>query len=166
VKDANEEMNHFENTSILVPFDFSEDAQNAIETAISIAGDNDNITVLHVVDPSQLYGFDDNGGYEPGGGLGTATYSTAQVRSINEQHQYAALEAMQDLFGDSLHQGIQFATIIDDPADGISKYASKHAIELIVIPSHGRTGVRPLVMGSVAEKVVRLAHCPVLVLRD
>ena len=40
----------------------------------------------------------------------------------------------------------------------------KHA-ELIVIPSHGRTGITRLLIGSVAERVVRLAHCPVLVLR-
>ncbi|MFG0290114.1 MAG: universal stress protein [Rhodopirellula sp. JB044] len=158
-------MNHFQNTSILVPFDFSEDSEKAIETAISIAGDNQNVTVLHVIDPAQLYGFDDNGGYELGGGLGTATFSGTRVSRINEQHQQSTLEAMQNIFRDTIHQGIQFATLVDDPVDGIIKYASKHGTELIVIPSHGSTRDRPSVIGSVVEKVVRLAHCPVLVLR-
>ncbi|MCM2370194.1 universal stress protein [Aporhodopirellula aestuarii] len=158
-------MNHFENTQILVPFDFSEDAQSAVETATGIAEKNDNVTVLHVIDPGQLYGFDDNGGYELGGGLGTVTHESARLAQINEKHQHAALEAMQELFADSAYQGIHLVTTVDVPAEGITKYASTNAIELIVIPSHGQSGFRPSIIGSVAEKVVRLAHCPVLVLR-
>ena len=51
-------------------------------------------------------------------------------------------------------------------ADEISHYAQVHGIDLIVLPSHGRTGLARLMIGSVAERVVRLAHCPVLVLRE
>ena len=47
----------------------------------------------------------------------------------------------------------------------IADFAQEKKAELIVLPSHGRTGLTRLLLGSVAEKVVRLAHCPVLVLK-
>jgi nucleotide-binding universal stress UspA family protein len=50
-------------------------------------------------------------------------------------------------------------------AEKIAEYAQKHEIDLIVIASHGRTGIKHAVLGSVTEKVIRSAHCPVLVLR-
>ena len=52
---------------------------------------------------------------------------------------------------------------------GVAHYfnkADEWGADLIVMPSHGRSGVKRLLIGSVAERVVRLAHCPVLVLRD
>ena len=52
------------------------------------------------------------------------------------------------------------------PATEIAKYAEEHHTDLIVLPSHGRTGLARLMIGSVAERVVRLAHCPVLVIRE
>jgi nucleotide-binding universal stress UspA family protein len=53
----------------------------------------------------------------------------------------------------------------DTPADEIVKYAQAETIDLIVLGTHGRPGVAHLFMGSVAEKVVRTAPCPVLTLR-
>jgi nucleotide-binding universal stress UspA family protein len=52
------------------------------------------------------------------------------------------------------------------PAEEIAQFAQRDQSELIVLPSHGRTGLARLMIGSVAERVVRLAHCPVLVLRN
>jgi nucleotide-binding universal stress UspA family protein len=49
-----------------------------------------------------------------------------------------------------------------DPADEIVRYASGHAIDLIVLGTHGRTGVSRILMGSVVERVIRTAPCPVL----
>jgi len=54
----------------------------------------------------------------------------------------------------------------DEPADEIVKYARSEGIDLIVMGTHGRPGVAHLLMGSVAEKVVRTAPCPVLTLRN
>ena len=48
----------------------------------------------------------------------------------------------------------------------ITELAAELKADLIVLPSHGRTGLKRLLIGSVAERVVRLAHCPVLVLRS
>jgi nucleotide-binding universal stress UspA family protein len=53
----------------------------------------------------------------------------------------------------------------DSPADDIVKYAEQEGIDLIVMGTHGRPGVAHLLMGSVAEKVVRAAPCPVLTVR-
>lgn len=53
----------------------------------------------------------------------------------------------------------------DDPAGAIVKYAGTHAIDLIVMGTHGRSAVAQILVGSVAEKVVRTAPCPVLTVR-
>ena len=53
----------------------------------------------------------------------------------------------------------------DNPADTIVEYANSAPIDLIVIGTHGRTGVSRLLVGSVAERVVRTAPCPVLTVR-
>ena len=53
----------------------------------------------------------------------------------------------------------------DDPAGEIVKYARTNAIDLIVLGTHGRGGMAHLLLGSVAEKVVRTAPCPVLTVR-
>lgn len=53
----------------------------------------------------------------------------------------------------------------DAPAEEIVKYANAEQIDLIVMGTHGRPGMAHLLMGSVAEKVVRSAPCPVLTLR-
>jgi nucleotide-binding universal stress UspA family protein len=54
------------------------------------------------------------------------------------------------------------ATRIGDPAEEIVRYAHEHAMDLIVMGTHGREGVMRVVLGSVAETVVRRAPCPVL----
>jgi nucleotide-binding universal stress UspA family protein len=54
---------------------------------------------------------------------------------------------------------------IGDPGAEIVKVATELKAGLIVMPSHGRTGLKHLLLGSVAERVVRTATCPVLVLR-
>ncbi|QDT12673.1 universal stress protein [Stieleria marina] len=158
-------MNFFSNTKTLVPIDFSEYSKRAVETAMQVTS-NANIFLLHVVDPAQLYGFDDNGGYELGGGMGETMGAKQGAAELEKQHRDAALKAMQGLFGDEKHHGIVFAVVISDPPHGIAQFATENKVGLIVLPSHGRTGAKRLSIGSVAERVVRLSHCPVLVLRE
>ena len=55
------------------------------------------------------------------------------------------------------------ATSAGDPAEEIVRYAAGHRVDLIVLGTHGRTGVSRVLLGSVAERVLRTAHCPVLV---
>jgi nucleotide-binding universal stress UspA family protein len=54
----------------------------------------------------------------------------------------------------------------DDPADEIVRYAREQGIDLIVLGTHGRRGVEHLLLGSVAERVVRTAGCPVLTVKN
>ncbi len=53
-----------------------------------------------------------------------------------------------------------------NPAEEICQYAIRNKIDLVVIGTHGRTGLKRLLLGSVAERVVRAAPCPVLTVRD
>ena len=56
--------------------------------------------------------------------------------------------------------------VIGDPGHEITEYAEEIGASLIITPSHGRTGLSRLLIGSVAERVVRLAKCPVMVLKS
>ena len=56
-------------------------------------------------------------------------------------------------------------TRFGDPGHQIAQYAEEAKADLIVLPSHGRSGLQRLLIGSVAERVVRHAPCPVLVVR-
>jgi nucleotide-binding universal stress UspA family protein len=58
------------------------------------------------------------------------------------------------------------ATTAGDPADEILRYVAGHGIDLIVLGTHGRTGVSRVLLGSVAERVLRAAPCPVLVVPE
>ena len=84
-----------------------------------------------------------------------------RIRGTIEQ----AEKALREKFSTPDYQGAHIAVLMGEPAHGIADYAQEKKAELIVIPSHGRTGITRLLIGSVAERVVRLAHCPVLVLR-
>jgi len=63
-----------------------------------------------------------------------------------------------------LHATVE--AIVGTPAGSIVEYAAGHDIDLVVMGTHGRGGVSHLLMGSVAERVVRTAPCPVLTVRQ
>jgi len=159
-------MNYFEHTKILAPYDFSKFSQAAVETAMKIAGKNENITVLHVVDPVPLYGYSGETGLDLGSGPSWGMPNLDLAAEIDDDHEQRSLKLLQGEFGDARHHGLNFDTAVNEPAQGITEYAEQYKFELIVLPSHGRTGVKRLLIGSTAERVVRLAHCPVLVVRD
>ena len=138
---------------ILVPTDFSEYADSALDYAIELAKVlQARLIVLYVFHLSSLT-------------LGEAPPAvlddTLAAMETNAQHQVQmALARVQEagLQGDSMIvEGIPFQVIIET--------AESQDIDLIVMGTHGRTGLTHALMGSVAEKVVRLAPCPVLVTR-
>ena len=61
---------------------------------------------------------------------------------------------------------VESAVRWDSPVEGIVDYAREAAIDLIVIATHGRTGLSHVLLGSVAERIVREASCPVLTIRS
>jgi nucleotide-binding universal stress UspA family protein len=131
-----------------VPVDFSEEADGAVHVAMEIAASPGQVTMVHVAPPI--------GPFEVG-----AVYLVD-----DETRRQRIAEAIKKRYADPKYSSIRFEVMFGDPGDEIAKFAQELRAGLIVMPSHGRTGLAHLLIGSVAERVVRLAHCPVLVLRS
>ncbi len=141
-------MSWFQNQNVLVPIDFSEESFGALDVALQVVSDASQITVMHVLqDLSPLEAGEVWGVIDP------------QTRLEN------VTKALRERLQDEKYARVRIEVLLGDPAHGIANYAQQEKVGLIVIPSHGRTGLTRLLIGSTAERVVRLAHCPVLVLR-
>jgi universal stress protein A len=138
--------------NVLVATDFSESSQVAVEQARALAAAFDaSLHFLHVVTEPlhEMWA-----GYVPGEDfLGTVERLQAEARTRLD-----LLASPEEVATGR----IVLATPWGSPSDEILKYARTHAIDLIVCGTHGRRGWDHIVMGSVAEQVVRLAPCPVL----
>jgi nucleotide-binding universal stress UspA family protein len=137
---------------VLVPVDFSEQAHKAVDEALALTDNPEQLTVLHVAPPYSNFEVGD-----PMIGL-HAVSGEERIKHL--------MDVLHENFSDKKYERIHFQVIFGAPAHEIADFAQKEHADLIVIPSHGRTGLVRLLIGSVAERVVRLAHCPVLVLRD
>jgi nucleotide-binding universal stress UspA family protein len=140
-------VNPFANTTIVVPIDFSEESDRAVDAALCLAETSANVHVLHVCPPLYLF---------EGGAV-----CPMSERETREEY----LEAMRRRFAGDEYRDLRMDVRFGDSCTQIASYAEQHDAGLIVMPSHGRTGLSHLLLGSVAERVVRLAPCPVLVLR-
>ncbi len=141
-------MSWFPKTNVLVPVDFSNRSMEAVDVGLSLVSDP---TQLHVINvgPDIVSG-------DPGFGWKPLEAATRRGQIT---------QAIMDRLNEPRHQGIQIHIKFGDPGNEIASFAEENDMELIVMPSHGRTGLKRLLIGSVAERVLRLAHCPVLVLR-
>jgi universal stress protein A len=146
-------------TRILVTTDFSEAGDHAIAHAFRMAADHGAEVVLcHVVEtvvaPNPLYAH-----YFP------ADLLNPEIRARAEQDAHQALLARTPQ-EDAL-AGVPHTTLVVHgiPADEIIRAAQERGVDLIVIATHGRTGLKHLFMGSTAERVIRHVHCAVLVVR-
>jgi nucleotide-binding universal stress UspA family protein len=140
-------MNVFADMTILVPIDFSDEADRALDYALDLAGSTERVRAVHVAPPLIVY--------EPG---------VCEIISDDERRK-RLLVALNKRYASSQYRGIKFEVRFGDAGHEIVAFANELKAGLIVIPSHGRTGLRRLLIGSVAERVTRLATCPVLVLR-
>lgn len=134
---------------VLVPTDFSDEASKAQENALASVRDPSCLHVLHVL-PRLNPG-------DPG-----MTWHTVDDQTRTDH----VKQYFREHYADPAYEHVHLSVVIGDPATEITHYAKENQISLIVIPSHGRVGVSRFLMGSVAERVVRLAPCPVLVLRQ
>jgi nucleotide-binding universal stress UspA family protein len=141
-------MNRFANDKILAPIDFSDEADRAVDMALEIAGSPSNVTAIHVAPPILTF--------EP-----VAVYG---MISDDERREHLQI-ALRKRYADPKYRGVQFHVCFGDAGHEIVDFAKEARVGLIVMPSHGRTGFAHILLGSVAERVVRLAPCPVLVLR-
>ncbi|MFQ3285987.1 MAG: nucleotide-binding universal stress UspA family protein, partial [Natronomonas sp.] len=140
--------------NVLVPVDGSEPASDALAFAADHYPDA-TITALHVIDPSDYPA----GGFESG-----VMTDLEQMRENKQQHAENLLEDVRERLTD---QGVDVETAIESgkPSNVTVEYADEHDIDLITIGSHGRTGASRVLLGSVAETVVRRSPVPVTVVR-
>lgn len=140
--------------SILVPIDFSDENRKAVNLAVQYALKcRASITLIHVAEPIGLPDFSDAFPLE----LSSEEINNACMRGLSK----LAREL-------SVHSGLVANTIVRHGRawNEICTIARSLNVDLIVISTHGRTGMSHLLMGSTAERVVRHAHCPVLVVRS
>jgi nucleotide-binding universal stress UspA family protein len=133
---------------IVVPIDFSDSSVTAVAAALELVSDSAQVHVLHVVLPSST--FSPEGEWAPlqkGEIVGTV--------SRTELADYLARNHL---------EGTTQAIEVGDPASTVAAYAKEHRADLIVIPSHGYHGIKRMIMGSVAEQIIRHSECAVLVL--
>jgi len=83
----------------------------------------------------------------------------------NDARKRDAERAFREGFAATPFHKSDFHVSFGDPGNEIAAFAERLKADLIVMPSHGRSGLTRLLIGSVAERVLRLAHCPVLILR-
>jgi nucleotide-binding universal stress UspA family protein len=141
---------------ILVPTDFSEPADAALLYGRELAGRfGATVHVLHVAENLYITTF------------GAETYA-AVAPDLQRGLEESARLRLDELTLDSDGSGPPTHTAIvtsASPAFAIVDYAKDNEIDLVVMGTHGRGGFTRLLMGSVAERVVRLAPCPVLTVR-
>lgn len=133
---------------ILVPIDGSDHSWDAFEFALDEHRD-DEVTILHVIDQIE-------GDYEPG-------ESTSRALKRSEDLEAEVHERLETAEGSDTR--VEFVTREGRPADEIIALAESEEIDQVVMGSRGLSGVKRLLLGSVAETVVRRADVPVNVVR-
>lgn len=137
---------------VMAPIDFSDFTEVAIDYAVELAQTyGARIDLVHVVKDASLPG----------------VYGMDALPAALENVETRAYEELENLAREHIgFEDVRVAVEVGHPAGRITDYAEEEDIDLIVIPSHGRSGLKRMLMGSVAEKVVRRAPCPVFTLKN
>jgi nucleotide-binding universal stress UspA family protein len=139
---------------ILTAIDFSENSDHAFEYALTLATQfQAELTILHVInEPVDLRGF-----YVP----------HISFEQLEKEIEEGAQNMMEKFCQNKLADFTNYKTAIVSgiPYEEIIKKADEIASSLIVLGTHGRTGLDHIIFGSTAERVVRSASCPVLTIR-
>ena len=137
---------------ILCPIDFSDHSRRALDHAVAIARWYEStITVLHVFSPTPVAAF----------GPGPVVFEAMVLTSVDRDQLLADTKAFAET---ESAPGITIEAVVREgntPSE-ILEQANGMKADLLVIGTHGRSGFERLVLGSVAEKVLRKAYCPVL----
>jgi len=143
--------------NILVPTDFSKYADAALKVAVDMAVTYDaNIYLLHAVDNTISRKSIDYG------------ISYEEIKQIEENSIAASTERLKKQAAAIIKNDkikVVFDTKLGDPAEIILKEQKAKKVDLIVIASHGKSGIVRYLMGSVATKVVKSAKCPVMLVK-
>jgi len=134
--------------TVVVPIDFSDDTEAAIRSGLERVDTPAGLHVVHVLMPLDYA--------SPGVMWGTVS-DASREKAVREN-----LDKVLDQIGVS---GVTVAVPVGDPGLKITDYARDVDADLIIVPSHGFHGVKRFLLGSTAERIIRHAHCSVLVLR-
>lgn len=140
---------------VLVPFDFSEASRKALHVARTFVPDvgtpeGGTVSVIHVITPPPM----------------TAPGRLLRGPFDEERAIAQGFSALREALADAnMPEFEPHVRVASNPADEIVTFAEREHTELIVISSHARRGFDRWLIGSTAERVVRLAPCPVVVLR-
>jgi len=141
-------------TKILTAIDFSENSECAFDYALTLATQfNAELTIIHVInEPVDLRGF-----YVP----------HISFEQLEKEIEESAVKMMETFCSTKLGTFSNYKTSIMTgiPSDEITAAATRIDASLIVLGTHGRTGLDRILFGSTAERVVRSASCPVLTVR-
>jgi universal stress protein A len=136
---------------ILCPTDFSEPSLRGVEAAAEFAANcSGEVILLHVIPPAHT--------------LTPPTIPSGKVLEYYEELTRFAEKSLNEVIGEKFSKDFSVSSKVvqGNPSDEIVRTASVEKVNLIVIATHGATGWRRFMFGSVAEKVVRMAACPVL----
>ena len=134
--------------TVVVPVDFSDETERAIRAGLARVEDPSGLHVVHVIFPLDVR----THGVLP---------EEASDRSREEASKAHLDELLQRIGAPTAHSAI----LVGEAGLAAADYAQNVDADLIVLPSHGYHGVKRLLLGSTAERIIRHAHCSVLVLR-
>ena len=138
----------YDKKKLVVAFDFSDECKEAVRVALKIANSHDDVHIVHAIpqlpvnDPYVIWD-----------------------SKTDEKRRAHSRSSIDQSLSDLPNEGFHVHTEVGDAAEMIVDMAEEVDAGMIIIPSHGRTGFKRLLLGSVAERVVRMAPLPVLVLK-
>jgi nucleotide-binding universal stress UspA family protein len=139
---------------VLVPTDFGEPADAALTYGRELAGRfGATLHVLNVADSIFVTSF------------GVDRFAVMAQRDFEESMRVRLRKRVMTVDGSGPPATVAVVTSAS-PATAILDYAKENGVDLIVMGTHGRGGLAQMLMGSVAERVVRLASCPVLIVHN
>ena len=140
-------MTPLKHRTVVVPVDFSDDTEDAIQAGADRVEDRGGLHVVHVAFP-----------------LDVRTHGLLPEEASDQARMEAARRRLVELAG-RLAPGSQAVVLSGDAGLEVADYAGRVNADLIVVPSHGYHGLKRLLLGSTAERIIRHAPCSVLVLR-
>ncbi|TLS38228.1 universal stress protein [Pseudalkalibacillus caeni] len=160
---------------VLAAYDGSGGSREALDYAIDLARKEDaGLTVVHVVKEKAVASTNPAPRipYGTGTGIGSDGYARGEYHEESKKEgvilDYKSTEQITKEIEEKFSFGTRTADIEilqGNPAEEIPRYAQENEVDLIVVGNRGLSGIKKLMMGSVSQKIVDHAHCPVLVVK-
>jgi len=134
---------------VIVPIDFSPHSRAAADAALEFVDETANLHAVHVLPIIADYE------------AGLAAWNSL----TDEERRAHAERSFEQFFSEPKFKGIKTVVLFGDPGTEVARYADEQLAGLVVMPSHGYTGFKRFLLGSVAERVARLTNAHVLILK-